>query len=316
MQKGKDAREVRDLDREIEELYNQLRPLGWRAAPALASTARDLKRPAKVRLFAVSFLALTADPAAFPPLSDVLLDREQDPGVRALAAQSLPGQGTPAAAVAKSLCAAIAQEDLPREVLSDALIPLSSLGCPKSDALARIARSFGPRPDAKDLPLVNAALAALGRSRGAASGRALLSLVAYYPALGAPRASSIAALDVRRADIAAWLAPEAMPVVVEALRSESGNVWTMLALIRLAVALGPGSGPSLERLASHSDAEVLAEAAEACVLFKRVGAVIPLEVVVANAMSDPRFSPKEGRPDPAMLLARIENSLKALKRAR
>jgi hypothetical protein len=313
---GKDANEIRDRDHQAENLSKELKPFGWKAAPALGAAAQDLRRPAKVRLFATSFLALIRDPAALPPLEDILLNAEQDPGVRAVAAQSLPGQGAADAAVREALCKALAQPELPREVLSEALIPASRLGCLEPTALARIARSFGARPIEKDMPLVGAAIAALGRSRGADSGKALLALISYFPPLGAPRASAIAALDSRRAEISDWLAPEALPVVTEALRSESDRWDTMIPLIHLASALGPGAAPALSRLSRHPDAEVLAEAAEALVAFKRVEALPALEAVVAGAMNDPRFSPKEGRPDPAVSLARLEKAVAALRRAR
>lgn len=315
-QKGKDAWERRDLDRAAQALYADIKPLGWKAAPALGAAVFDRKRPAKVRLFAVSFLALIRDPAAFAPLEDILLDPEQDPGVRALAAQSLPGQGASDAAVSGALCAALTQKELPREVLDNVMLALSRYGCTEPAALARVARSFGPRPAGKDLAVAAAALAALGRSRGSASGKELLALASYFPARGDARAAALKALDARRAELAAWLAPETLPVVVEALRSESDRWDTMLALIRLAVALGPDAAPALSRLADHPDAEVLADAAEALALFKRVEALPELEAVVAGALSDPRFSPKEGRPDPAVLLARLEKAVDALRRAR
>ena len=315
-QKGKDARETLDLDWEAEKLSEELKPLGWKAAAALATAAQDLTRPAKVRLLATSFLALTQDPAAFPPLEDILRNQEQTPFVRALAAQSLPGQGAPDAAVRKALCAVLAQENLPREVLSEIMIPLTRLGCPDPLALAHIARSFGPRPGDKDLVLVKASLAALGRSRGIDSGKALLGLVAHFPSQGAPRAAAIAALDARRTEIAHWLTPEALPVVTEALRSETGRWDTMILLIHIGSALGPGAAPALSRLSKHPDAEVLAEAAEALVTFKRVEALPALESVIAGAMNDPRFSLQKGRPDPAVSLARLEKAVEALRRAR
>lgn len=315
-QKGKDASEIADLDRQAENLSKDLKPLGWKAAPALGAAAQDLKRPEKVRLFAVSFLALIRDPAAFPPLEDILLNVELSPSLRSLAAQSLPGQGAPDAAVSKALCAALAQEDLPREVLSEVLLSLSRLGCPDPGALERLARAFGPRPDKKDLLVVNASLAVLGRSRGAASGKVILALVGHFPPLGEPRAAAIKALDARRAEIATWLAPEALPVVGEALRSESGRWDTLIPLIHAASALGPEAVPSLTRLTKHPDAEVVAEAAEALAAFKHLESIPALDAVLAGAMSDPRFSPQEGRPDPAVSLSRIEKAVAALRRAR
>lgn len=315
-QKGKDARDIRDLDRRAENLSTELKPLGWKAVPALAAAAKDLKRPAKVRLLAASFLALTRDPAALPPLADILLDPEQTPFVRSLAAQSLPGLGATDAAAREPLCAVLAQPELPREVLREALIPLTSLGCPEPAAVTRIARAYGARPGEKDQGVVVAALSVLGRSRGAASGQALLDLTAWFPPLGASRAAAIGALYARRAELGNWLAPEALPVIEEALRSESGKPETMLMLIRVAVTLGPETGTSLARLSRHPDPEVLAEAAEALALFKRVEALPALESVVAGAMNDPRFSPKDGRPDPAVSLARLEKAIAVLRLAR
>ena len=315
-QKGKDAREIRDLDRQAEDLSKELKPLGWRAAPALGSAVSDLKRPEKVRLFAVSFLGLIRDPAAFPPLEDILLNRDLSPSLRALAAQSLPGQGAPDAAVSEVLCAALAQEDLPREVLSEALLSLSRLGCPDPAALTRVARSFGPRPAGKDLLIATAAIGVLGRSRGVASAKALIGLIGHFPPQGEARAAAILALDARRAEISTWLAPEALPVVAEALRSESARWDTMIPLIHLASALGPEAVPALARLTKHPDAEVLAEAAEALAAFKHLESLPALDAAVAGALNDPRFSPKEGRPDPAVLLARLEKAVAALRRAR
>jgi len=315
-QKGKDAREIRDRDQEAERLYRQVKPLGWKAGPALAASTQNLKLPAKVRLLAASFLGLIRDPAVFPPLEDILLNQEQAPVVRASAAQSLPGQGAPDAAVSKALCAALAQPELPREVLSEVLLTVSRLGCLDAAPLVRIARSFGPRPVPADLPLAVFVLQALGRMHGSESGVVLLDMVGYYPPLGETRAAAIRAIDARRAELAAWLAPETSPIVAEALRSESDRWDTMLPLIRVAVALGPKSAPMLSRLSRHPDAEVLAEAAEALLAFKAVAALPDLEAVVAVAINDPRFSPKPGRPEPAGLLARIERAAKALRLAR
>jgi len=315
-QKGKDAREIRDLDREAEGLYSQVKPLGWKAAPALGKAVQDLKLHTKTRLVAASFLGLIRDPAAFPPLEDIVLNVDQAPSVRASAAQSLPGQGAPDAVVGKVLCSVLAEPDLPREVLAESLLTLSRLGCVDTAELARLARAFGPRPSAADLPLAKAALSALGRSRGRESGLQLLSHIGYFPPQGEVRAAAIKALDARRAEIATWLAPDALPVVTEALRSESERWDTMLPLVRLAAALGPDGGKALSRLTRHPDAEVLAEAAEALVAFKDIEAIPALESVVAGAMNDPRFSPREGRPDPAVSLARLEKAVAALRRAR
>lgn len=315
-QKGKDAREIRDLDREAEGLYSQVKPLGWKAAPALGTAVQNLKLHTKTRLVLASFLGLIRDPAAFPALEDIVLNKEQDPIVRASAAQSLPGQSAPDAVVRKVLCSLLAEPGLPREVLAESLLTLSRLGCVDTVELEKTARSFGPRPSPQDLLLAKAALSALGRSRGRESGLQILSLIAYFPPQGEARAAAITALNLRRAEITTWLASDALPVVTEALRSESERWDTMLPLVRIATALGPEGGKALSRLTRHPDAEVLADVAEALVAFKDIEAIPALEAVVAGAMNDPRFSPKEGRPDPAVSLARLEKAVAALRRAR
>ncbi len=313
-QKGLDARDVAALDKKAQALGEELQKHGWRAAEALGAVAAYKPRHPKARLLAVSFLGLIRDPAALAPLEKLLLDPEQDPVVRALAAQSLAGQNAPDAPVRAALCAALAQKDLPRDVADEALIPAAKLGCESPEALVRLARAGGPRPAGRDLATASRALTALGRSRGPASFAALLDLVRWFPPQGDARAAAIKALDLRRAEAVAWRKPETLPVVLAALRSESGRWDTMLPLVRLSAALGTEAVPSLLRLAKHSDAEVLAEAAEALVSFGEVRALPDLEAAVAGAMTDPRFSPKEGRPDPAGLLARIEKAAAALRR--
>ncbi len=315
-QKSKDAREIAALDRRALGYSRDLAPYGWRAVPSLAAAVKDAKRPAKVRFLAASYLGLLGDPAAFAPLSEVLLDPAQNPSLRALAAQSLSGLGVPGAAVRDALCAAVAQEDLPRETLDDALVGLATLGCRDTAPLARISHAYGPRPSGRDLATVRHALAVLGKSIGIESGRSLLALAAYFPPRGDARAVAIESIDARRAELAVWLKPETLPVVTEALRSESERFDTMRALARATRALGPEAAPALSRLTSHPDAEVLVAAAEALAEFKYLPALPALEAAVAGALTDPRFSPTEGRPDPAELLARVEKSVELLRRAR
>ena len=313
---GKDARAIADLDRRAGDVYKRLAPLGWRACAPLGDAARDLKRPAKTRLFATVFLSKLGDPACYAPLSDVMLEPEQDPEARLSAAQGLAALDVPPEAARKTLCAAAMQPELPRPVLDESLIALTRLGCVETAPLENAARLFGPRPDGRDLVTVRRALDALARSRGEASLRRLFVLEEYFPPRSAARAAALAALETRRTDLAAALPPEALPVVRDALRSETAEPATMLVLLRLADAFGPAADALLLPLASHPDAEVLAAAAEALARRKAVAALPALEAVLSGALNDPRFAPKEGRPDPAQLLARIETATESLRRAR
>jgi hypothetical protein len=311
---GKDAREVAALDKRADALFKELAPLGWRAAAPLGAAASDLKRAPKSRFFAAVFLTKLHDPAAFEPLSKILLDADQDPDARQSAAEGLAELDVPPAAPRRSLCAALALPDLPRPVADQVLIALTRLGCDDPAALEREARAYGPRPSAAELVDVRRALAGLSRSRDEASAKRLLVLAGYFPPDGAARAAAIAALAAREKDYTTALAPEALGLLREALRSETADPAAMLVLVKFAAAFGPQAADLLLPLASHDDAEVLAAAAEVLARRKDVRALPALDSVIAGAMRDPRFAPKPGRPDPAVLLERIENAAALMRR--
>lgn len=313
---GQDAAVVAELDRQAEAEFKAIAPLGWRAAAPLGEAAADKKRAPKSRLFAVVFLGKLHDVAAFEPLSRVLLDPEQDPEARLSAAQGVADLDAPPEAERKVLCAAIAQEDLPRPVFDESLIPLTRIGCAEAAPLERAARRFGPRPKDLDLVDVNRALAALAKTRGQEPVLRLLVLAQWFPSGTPARAAAVTALAARRNDLVTALAPQALPVVRELLRSETGEPATMLTLIPLADAFGPEADEMLLPLASHPDAEVVAVASEALARRKVVAALPALEAVLAHPLEDPRFGPLPGRPDPAALLARIEAATAVLRRVR
>lgn len=313
---GRDARDIDTLDRKASALFAELKPLGWKAAAPLGEAAKAPRRGPKARLFAVMFLTKLRDAAAFQPMTDVLLDETQDADVRLSAAQGLNALDVPPQAARKTFCAALAGPALPRLVEEEVVIALSRLGCDDPAALEKTARALGPRPRGADLTHVRRVVAALGRSRGAAPARSLLSLARWYPVHGQARNAVFKALGERRADLAGPLAPEAYPVVRDALRSESGEPESLLALIAVADGFGPEGDELLIPLASNADAEVVALAADALARRKAIAALPALEEVAAGALNDPRFAPKSGRPDPGVLLARLDDAIAALRRAR
>lgn len=315
-ERGRDAREIDALDRQAEALFAELKPLGWRAAAPLGEAAGAPARSAKARLFAVTFLSKLRDPAAFDPLSGVLLDADQDADVRLSAAQALVALDAPPASSRRAFCAALAQPELPRLVEDEVLIALTRLGCDDPAPLLKTARAFGARPSDADLSTVRRALTALGVSRGEAAARGLLSLVSWFPPRRPARAAAIAALARKREDLATWLQSEAFPVVRDALRSETNSPAAMTDLLSVADAFGPRADALLLPLASHPDPEVLAAAAEALARRGDVAALPELEAAAAGALSDPRFAPKPGRPDPAELLSRLEAAVESLRRTR
>jgi hypothetical protein len=313
---GHDRRVIESLDQRAEAAFAEIKPLGWRAAAPLGAVARDLKRPVKTRLFAVTFLSRLNDPSVFSPLSAVLLDPEQDADLRLAAAQGLNSLNVPPQVSRRTFCSVLAQPDLPRLVSTESLIALTRLGCDDASSLTRAARAYGPRPKDADLADVRRSLTALGISRGEDSARALLALITWFPAESAGRAAAVAALGQHRADLSTWLKRESFPVIRDALRSESAEPASMVVLIDLMDAFGPEADDVLLPLASHPDPEVLALAAEALARRKVVSALPTLEEISNNALNDPRFAPKPGRPDPAEMLSRLEAAVATLRRAR
>ena len=313
---GQDAAVVAELDHKAEAEFAAIAPYRWRAAEPLGAVASDLKRAPKTRFFAVVFLGKLHDVAAFEPLSRVLLEPAQDPEARLSAAQGIAALDAPPEAERKILGAAIAQEDLPRPVLDESLIALTRVGCAEAAPLERAARLFGPRPKDADLPDVKRALDALAKTRGQEPTARLLILSQWFPSATPARAAAVSALATRQNDLVTALAPQAIPVVRELLRSETGQPASMLTLIKLADAFGPEADAMLLPLASHPDAEVLTVSAEALARRKVVAALPALEQVLAHPLEDPRFGPQPGRPDPAALLARIEAATAVLRRVR
>lgn len=313
-EEGKDARVVARTDKALEALGRPLAAYSWEAVAPLTARAQDLKRPAKVRLFATVFMGMLHDPAAAAPLTALLQNAEQDLDVRSAALQGLAAIDLPAEPVRKSLCATLSQPDLPRTLIDDILIPASRLGCADAAPLEAAARAYGLRPTGRDLDTVRRAAAALGRSRGEEPARALLRLLAYFPAGSGARGAVIAALPAKSPELTGLLAPESWPALRDAMRSETDQPASMLALIPLVAGFPQTAGPTLLPLTAHPDALVLASAAEALAKLRFAPALPSLEAVVAGALNDPRFSPQAGRPDPARTLARVEDAVSALRR--
>ena len=313
-ERGQDARRIAELDKNAETWGREIAPLGWTAVEPLASYARDLQRPPKVRLFATVFLGFIRDPAAFKPLTSILLDKKQDEDVRSAAAQGLATLDAPVEPLRASLCSSLDGPQMPRSLLDEVLIPLSRLGCADSAPLEAVARSFGPRPEGRNLATVQKAALALGRSRGEAAARSLLRLLDYFPARHAARAAVVASLPHKKAELTGIIATASWPLLRSALLSETDDPASAIVLVRLVSEFGAPAKDVLLPLTSHPDAEVLAETAEALARLRCREALPHLEKIAAGAMRDPRFTPKNDRPDPEWLLARIENAVAALRR--
>lgn len=316
-QKGRHAGDIDALDRQALAEGEPLRRHGWRAVEPLAAVAADLRRPPKERLFAASFLARTGDPLAAGPLGDILIDAEQDAFVRGAAAESLAALPVTRATARRLLTAALADPLLPREALEPALTKASLTGLSDAETGRLLLRRLGPRPEGRSREAARLAVVALGRTYGAGAVDALLDLLRWYPADSALRGDVVSALAAKRRDLLTFRRAEARAPLEDALRSETAHPARMVLLARLGAEYGPELAPALARLSRHPDAEVLVEAAEGLVRQRDRDAArdaLPaFEAAAAGALSDPRFSPKDGRPDPAALLARLERAIAALK---
>jgi hypothetical protein len=316
-EKGLDARSIAGLDKLARAEGTALEKHGWRAVAPLGAVAQDLARPMKERLLAVAFLARTGDPLASGPLAAVLADPRQDPAVRGAAAETLAGLPLSRAHARRVLDEALARPELPREALEPALAKASRVGFEKAETGRLLLRRLGARPDARGLAAARLALSGLARTHGAGAVDALLDLLGWYPADSPLRGDAVAALAEKRGDLLAVRRPEARTALEGLLRSESARPDAMVTLTRLSAEYGPELAPALARLSRHPDAEVLVEGAEALLRLKdkdsAARALPELEAVAAGALSDPRFSPLEGRPDPAGLLSRLERALGGLK---
>jgi hypothetical protein len=316
-QRGQHAGDIDALDKLALAEEAGFKRHGWRAVEPLAAVASDLKRPMKERLFAASFLARTGDPLAAAALEEILLDSKQDPLVRGSAAESLAALPITRATARRILTAALADPALPREVLEPVLAKAALTGLSDAETGRLVLRRLGARPEGRAREAARLAAAALGRTYGAGAVDALLDLLRWYPADSALRGDVVAALAAKRRDLLTFRRAQARPALEEALRSETAHPARMVLLSRLGADYGPELAPALARLARHPDAEVLVEAAEGLARVKDREAArraLPeFEAVVAGALSDPRFSPKDGRPDPAALLGRLERAVAALK---
>lgn len=312
-----DARAIAARDRMAAAEGEALRRHGWRAVRPLGEVAANIARPKKERLLAASFLALTGDPLAAEPLEKLLLDAGQDPQVRGAAAESLAALPLSKGHARRVMTQALGDPELPRDALEPCLAKVSVTGFADAETARLLLRRLGSRPGGRTLEASRLALRGLGKTFGAGAVDALLDLLGWYPADSPLRPDAVAALEAKSGDLLSFRRPQARTALESLLRSESDRPLSMNALVRLSAAYGPELAPALARLSRHPDAETLVEAAEALIHLKdkkAAAAALPgLQAVAAGAFSDPRFSPRQGRPDPGVLLARLEKAISALK---
>lgn len=312
-QVNKTAREISALDRQCQSLAPEALRWGWRSVAPLSRVLAQRSLPVKTRLFAASFLGLTRDPLAFPPLKALLHDPAEPALLRSAAAESLPDLGVSKAALRAALCPVLDEEALPKDVLTLTLIGLAHIGCEDPALLEKTARAFGPRPSDEDGVNARRALTALSHSLPPSVGRSLLSLLAYYPPASPLREAALQALWAKRADLLFFRVP-AGEAVLAALKADTNTPAVASAAIPLLAALRyDNAAPLLLRLLDNPDPEVLTLAAEALSALRALEARPRLEAILAQAHQDERFAPQPGKPSPQALLARIESAARLLR---
>jgi HEAT repeat protein len=305
-QNGADARSIASLDSEIESLSPAVLSWRWRAVAPLARILEERERPLKARLYALSFLAMTHDPLALPPLTRLLLDEQEPESLRSAAASDLGSLGVSRQAQRAALCAALAQEALPEAVARQVLPEAARLGCDDTAVLEGWARRGGLRPEGARARQAELAVAALGNSRPIEAARALVRLLAFYPAGSAMKPLVMHSLWQKRRDLPA-LRTQASAALGRTIRAESGHPPIVAAALPVLAAVGsPDDVPLLRRLLGHPDAEVVTAAAEALAELQFFPARDDISAILARIDKDPRFAPAAGRPDPLALISRLQ----------
>lgn len=309
-QLNKPADEARALDRQIFALGPAIKAAGPAAAAPLEALARDEKKLPKTRVWAVNFLALLEDPAAFRPLSSLALDTKLPELVRAQAMSGLATTGVSHQALRRPVCAALAQKDLPAHELAEALLLASKTGCDDPKILARRAKDQGSSP-AKDPParLAKLAIEALAVSQKADAARELLALHGFYKPRAPQRGLTLSALLAQRENLK-LLRAQAVSFACATLGEEADAPDNALAALKLIVDLNAKEcAKPLLRALKNPDAEVVAADAEALADLGINEAKPRLSDLLDKAISDERFAPRPGKPEPRALLARIERAL-------
>ncbi|MFA6002933.1 MAG: hypothetical protein WC881_02590 [Elusimicrobiota bacterium] len=312
-QSGQDARTIASSDAGIEALAPAVLKWEWRAVEPLARIASDPGIGLKVRVYALSFLGMTHDPLALPPMKGLLLDRSAAPALRSIAAMDIPHLKASSRAARSILCSALDEETLPPEVARSVLSETAHLGCEQTQGLEYWARHYGPAPKGLSRDAALSALQSLGQSRPIEAARSLLRLLDMYPPASDMRPALLKALWEKRRDTAA-LQDQTAAALIALLQSGTRYPATAVAAIPVLAALrDPAHIPLLTRFLADPDAEVAAVTAEALAELQVFPAREGISQLLAHAHEDPRFAPKPGRPDPTSLLERIQAAEKRLR---
>jgi HEAT repeat protein len=121
------------------------------------------------------------------------------------------------------------------------------------------------------------------------------------------------ALWEKRRDLPA-LRSAAAGALTRTIRSESRRPQTIAAALPVLASLGnPEDVPLLRRLLRHPDAEVVTAAAEALAGLQVFPVREDISLILARVHEDRRFTPLPGRPDPRVLIERLQEAQRRLR---
>ncbi len=297
----RDLATVRVLDRRIWEFRSAVLQFGAAGVPTLGEIALDGGRPMKSRLWALTFLSMIRDPAAFMPLRAVLAEPSAPMELRSAAASYLRSFaatcGHPDADpqvcvdpqdVRRALCSALEDRGLPTGAMREVLHHVSRLGCDEVGVLERWGRAQGLRPKGRNLEHTTLLIKTIEKSPGRAGVRVLLRLLAHYRPGSEARNAVYRGLILRQEHLKP-LRSSAGPMLIWALKSEVTPLGESLA-VRL---LAPIADVSMTELflgyLDHKDPTVVAAAAEALATAGARQGLLPMERIINGLGEDRRF---------------------------
>lgn len=309
-QNDKDAGVVRDLDRALDKLSGEASKMGWTAARPLGAAARDRARALKARLWFVAYLESLRDPASFPELKALLLDRAQPDLLREAAARALAAAPVGKRAKSGALCAALDADPGPQTLVS-LLFELEPLGCDDITALEKRATAHGSKPAGRELARVAHALGAIAHSAHPAALQALDRLWERFARGGEPRRLILEALAKRAPELVLG-GDKATARALDMLEQEGRAPANAAAALRLLAALGDArAADAAARYLHDGDGGVVVASAETLAALRARQWRSAVAEIYDRFPQDDRFAPGPGR-DPLGWYDRLGAALKAL----
>jgi HEAT repeat protein len=309
---GKHPLKARSLDRELENTARKLTALGEKATPALKWYATQKKRPLSVRLYAVATMGLIGDLRTHATLKTLVRDKAEDPGLRSAALQAIAGLKLPARERWRFLEEAAATGH-PETVRREAFVQLAVVPGEDADLLEAAAKRFGAKPkDAKELTAGHA-IKALQISRSNDAEAALFRLLSYFHVGHSLRAKALTALSHRRlilgqGRLGRKLGGDEFSTLTRVIFDEKGELPLQAARLLGSLADRRATKPLIRVLRRKQDPALVTAAALSLKAIGDPKGVAAVNKLLANLVSDTRFRPAPGKPDPRQYALQVRRA--------